>query len=275
MNNSTVARYGVHKQTRSETEIDRAVESIRLIGWAIVDGGYGPAEIARFATSFDRALETNLARHGAETLRRLDENNTIRALLGIDRTFLELALNPTVLAICRRLMGEYIILHQQNGIINPPNAQHYNQAAFHRDLPYQHFVSSHPLAVNALYCVDTFTEQNGGTYVLPASHKSEAFPSDAMVNVLQRQISAKAGSFIFIDSMLFHCGGVNHTERPRRAVSHLYSLPILRPQIELSVELGDDYVNDTAVRRLLGYDVRTPQSVAAFYAARQGKVRGR
>ncbi len=275
MNDASVARYGVHNQTRSETEIDRAVESIRLVGFAVVDGGYGPSEIARFATSFDRALDANLARHGLEFLKRLDENNTMRALLGIDRTFLELAQNSTVLAICRQLMGEYIILHQQNGVINPANAQHYNQAAFHRDLPYQHLVSSHPLAVNALYCVDTFTEQNGGTYVVPASHKSEAFPSDAMVGALQMQISAKAGSFILIDSMLFHCGGVNYTDRPRRAVSHLYSLPILRPQIDLSAELGEDYSDDADVRRLLGYDVRTPQSVAAFYAARQKRVQGK
>lgn len=274
MNDGRVARYGVHNQTRSETEIDRAVESIQLVGFAVVNGGYGPSEITHFATSFDRALESNLARHGLELLKRLDENNTIRALLGIERAFLELAQNPIVLAICRRLMGEYIILHQQNGVINPANAHHYNQAAFHRDLPYQHFVSSRPLAVNALYCVDTFTEQNGGTCVLPASHKSEAFPSDAAVKALQKQISANAGSFIIIDSMLFHCGGVNYTDRPRRAVSHLYSVPILRPQIDLSTELGEEYSDNADVRRLLGYDVRTPPSVAEFYAARQKRMQG-
>ncbi len=151
----------------------------------------------------------------------------------------------------------------------------YNQAAFHRDLPYQHLVSSHPLAVNALYCVDTFTEQNGGTYVVPASHKSEAFPSDATVGALQMQISAKAGSFILIDSMLFHRGGANTTARGWRAVNQAYSIPFIRQQIDLPSTLGEDYSDDADVRRLLGYDVRTPQSVAAFYAARQKRAQGK
>lgn len=190
----------------------------------------------------------------------------------MDRTFLDLALNPTVLSVCRRLMGDYIILHQQNAVINPPSAQHYGQAAFHRDLPYQHFVSSRPLAINALYCIDNFTSENGGTFVLPASHKSEPFPSDAAVKVLQTQISAEAGSFIMIDSMLYHCGGVNRTDNSRRAVSYLYSIPILRPQIDLPAVLGDGYTSDPDTRRLLGYDIQMPQDIAAFYAARRAKT---
>src|SRR5262249_26064982 len=158
------------------------------------------------------------------------EHNTIRAPLAIDKLFLTLALNPNILTICRRLIADYIVLNQQNGIINPPHGQSYNQGAFHRDLPYQHFVSSHPLAINALFCLDEFTEDNGATYVVPASHKQEAFPSDATVAASQVQICAAAGSFIVLDCMVYHRGGVNRTGRPRRAMNHVYSVPIMRPQ---------------------------------------------
>jgi ectoine hydroxylase-related dioxygenase (phytanoyl-CoA dioxygenase family) len=267
-------RYGVHKQSRGDTAIDVAVESVQLIGYAVVEGGYTAADMARLTVAFDDALKANLEHYGIEDLRRIDEHNTVRALLGADRAFLELVLNRTVLARCRRLMGDYIILNQQNGIVNPPNGQRYNQDAYHRDLPYQHFVSSHPLMVNALFCLDPFTAQNGATYVVPASHKVEAFPSDATTRVHQRQIVVPAGSFIVMDSMVFHRGGLNTTDQPRRAINQAYSIPYIRPQIDLPAMLGDGYTSDPDSRRLLGYGLRTPQDVAAYYAARTVKASG-
>ncbi|HEV7407068.1 MAG TPA: phytanoyl-CoA dioxygenase family protein [Bradyrhizobium sp.] len=271
-----VPRYGVHTQIHSETAVDQAVEAIRLVGFAVVNGGYSADELQKFASAFDRTIASTQARYGGrDALAKIDEHNTIRAPLASDRLFLDLALNANVLAICRRMVGGYVILNQQNGIVNPPNAQHYNQAAFHRDLPYQHFVSSRPLAINALFCLDPFTMDNGATRVVPASHKDEAFPSDATVNALQVAVTAEAGCFIMLDAMLFHSGGVNRTGTARRAVNHLYSIPLIRQQIDLPGFLGADYVSDPDTRRLLGYEVRTPPDVAAFYAAQSAKKSGK
>jgi ectoine hydroxylase-related dioxygenase (phytanoyl-CoA dioxygenase family) len=267
-----IARYGVHRQTTSDSIIDQAVEAIGLLGFAVVESNYGPDDLAKLSSVFDRVLAaTHQSNGGREELARIDEHNTIRAPLASDPMFLELALDPTVVAICRRLMGDYIVLNQQNGIVNPPNAQQYNQGAYHRDLPYQHFVSSHPLMVNAVFCLDTFTTENGATYVVPASHKIESFPSDAVIRSYQQQISAPEGSFIIMDSMLFHSGGVNRTNRARRAVNQNYSIPFIRQQIDLPAMLGSNYTSDADVRRLLGYDVQTPTSVAAYYDIRRVK----
>jgi len=89
------------------------------------------------------------------------------------------------------------VLNQQNGVINPPHSERYNQGAWHRDLPYQHFVSSRPLAINALFCLDQFTIENGATKVLPASHRQEAFPSDDFVQSQATPVTAPAGSLSF------------------------------------------------------------------------------
>src|SRR5437588_207301 len=139
----TPARYGVTEQTVSGTDVERACEQIRHLGYGIIDGG-------------------------GEQLKAIDEHNTIRLPLAKEPMFLELATNSKVLEICSRLISGYTILNQQNGIINPPGAARYNQGAWHRDLPYQHFVSSRPLAINALFCLDAFTIENGATRVLPA-----------------------------------------------------------------------------------------------------------
>ena len=172
-----------------------------------------------------------------------------------------------------RLISGYAVLNQQNGIINPPNGKQYNQGAWHRDLPYQHFVSSRPLAINALFCLDPFTIENGATMVLPASHRQKAFTSDLLVKTQALPVAAPAGSFIVLDCMVFHSGGVNTTAAPRRAVNHVYTIPLIRQQIDMPSALGDEFTADSNLRRLLGYNVRQPRSVAEYLAGRQGVLK--
>ena len=107
--------------------------------------------------------------------------------------------------------------------------------------------------------------------MLPASHKSEPFPSDAAVGALQQQVSAPAGSFIILDCMLFHSGGVNRTGTARRAVNHVYSIPFIRQQIDLPKLLGKDFTDDPGTRRILGFEVQSPEDVAGYYALRNAK----
>jgi ectoine hydroxylase-related dioxygenase (phytanoyl-CoA dioxygenase family) len=263
----------VHHQSSAAHAWDEAAEKIRLVGYSVLDGGYTAHQMEAFSTAFERARGVLLERHGGfDALRAIDEHNTVRVPLALDHLFLELALNDAVVGVCRRLMGQYIVLNQQNGIINPPHGERYNQGAYHRDLPFQHFVSSRPLAVNALFCLDEFTLANGATYVVPASHKEEAFPSDPVVNATQIQLSAPRGSYILLDALLYHRGGRNRTDTERRAVNHLYSIPIIRPQIDLPAVLGPDYTTDQDLRQLLGYDLLVPGSIEAFYATRRKQL---
>jgi ectoine hydroxylase-related dioxygenase (phytanoyl-CoA dioxygenase family) len=263
------ARYGVREQGTATTPIDAAVEAIALSGYAVVDGGYAAEEVEAFAEAFDRARRAMEERHGRAALEALHEQHDIRLPLLYERRFVQLATNATVLAIARRLLGEYIVLNQQNGVINPAGAADYSQARYHRDLPYQHFVSSRPLAVSALYCIDPFTVENGATSVIPASHKQEAFPSDAVVEALRVQLPALAGRFLVFDSMVFHAATPNLTARDRRGVNHVYTIPLIRPPIDIAGALGDSFTDDHDLRRLLGYEVRVPADLAAYYEQRR------
>lgn len=265
-------RYGVIEQTSSDNDIDYACETIQRLGYGIIDGGYTPHWLVNLSGAFDRVRQAYDAEHGGrDALRAVDEHNSIRFPLAYDSMFVELATNARILEICRRLIPGYVVLNQQNGVINPPRSEQYNQGAWHRDLPYQHFVSSRPLAINALFCLDQFTSENGATKVLPASHCQEAFPSDRFVGAEAVAVTAPAGSFIVLDCMTFHTGGVNSTERPRRAVNNVYSIPILRQQIDIPRALGDGFTADAELRKLLGYDVRTPNSVGDYLNGRVAK----
>jgi ectoine hydroxylase-related dioxygenase (phytanoyl-CoA dioxygenase family) len=271
MVSSMIRTYGVKERTQEPDEtVGPAVESLRLLGYAVVDGRYSETELSVLSGAFDAAYQAQLAQHGGRNaLKVIDEHNTIRAPLAIDPAFLKPASNSRILKICETLLGDRFILNQQNGIVNPPNSASYNQGTYHRDLPYQHFVTSRPLALNALFCLDTFSLENGATKVIPGSHKQEPFPSDSAARALEGQIVAPAGSFIVLDGMLFHSGGVNRTAVPRRAINHVYTLPFIKQQIDLPALLGGKYRDEAVLERLLDYGNDPPKSVAAFYERRR------
>lgn len=213
--------------------MDVAVEQVKTLGYAVLDAGYSASELGSISEEFNRTRLRYVDTHGEAELRSVNEFHTIRSPLthGGD-VFLRLVFNPNLLTALGKLIAGKFILNQQNGVINPPK-ETYSQASWHRDLPYQHFLSTSPLAINALFCVDDFTIANGATFVLPASHKTEAFPSPGYVQRNAVQVEAKAGSFILLDCMMFHAGGFNTTGSERRAVNHLYNIPFFKQQIAI------------------------------------------
>lgn len=269
----SISSYGVSERGIGATDAERHAERIRLVGYSVVPGGYAPAEVLDVAARLDALLERQRREAGgADRLSEIGEQDTVRCCLGYDDRFLAVATHPLVLDICRSLLGDYLLLTQQNGVINPPGGEH-TQRAYHRDLPYQHFVSSRPLAVSALLCVDAFTVENGATVVLPASHRMETFPSEQTARDLALPLEAPAGSYLVFDSMVFHRAGFNASAHPRRAVNHVYALPFVAQQISMPDVLGGRHADDPALARLLGYETGPAPSLEAWWARRRARSR--
>ena len=263
--------YGVLKRDLVEDDVDEIVEQVRSQGYAVLDSGLGADALRSLSKTFERTRERYIEAYGETRLKAADEYWTIRAPLTLGGSeFLALALNERLLSVVKRLIPGKFILNQQNGVINPPG-QTYNQSAWHRDLPYQHFISSAPIAVNALFCVDEFTMQNGATFVLPASHKVEAFPSANYVTRNALQLEVSAGSFILLDCMLFHAGGFNRTASPRCAVNQLYTIPFFKQQINIPSNLKNSENLSSEVKDILGFNHPEPETIADYIARRRRK----
>lgn len=259
--------YGVLEQRTVNDDIDAAVEEITSLGFSVITSGYSEGQIEAFKRIFDQTHQKYLYLYSGYSLEEIDEHNGIRLPLALEPAFLDLAANERVLQLVENLIRNKFVLNQQNGVINPASEK-YNQGSWHRDLPYQHFVSSRPLAINALYCVDDFTVDNGATFVIPASHKHESFPSDGYIAAHARQIAAPAGSFIVLDCMTFHRGGENRTSVARRGVNHVYTTAFIKQQIDIPATLGSK-LSRPELSDFLGYRYRMPKTVAEFLAARR------
>ncbi len=253
--------YGIKEVATAASELDWSAEEIAVKGFTVVEGVLDQTQLGEARRRVDAVYERQaLEVGGADNLKRINDELVARCLLAYDDFFLPLATNAKIMALLNKLLGDYFTLLQQNGILNLPGRDHY-QTSWHRDLIYQHFVPSRPIAVSALFCLDDFSAATGGTYVLPASHKLEKFPSKDYVQKHEEAINAPAGAAIVFDSMLFHRGGVNSSSQPRRGLNHLYSLPFIKQQIDLPGILKGKYADDEFLSKFLGYESRPTESV--------------
>jgi len=266
--------YGVKKQHQVESDLDRHLEELSIVGFTILENVLKKERLVAVREKLDRIYEKQESDYGAEELRAISELNLVRCPLVYDDFFLQLITEERILEVVKANLGSFFVLHLQNGIISLPDQEHH-QSLWHRDLPYQDFEISKPLAVNALYCVEDFSPETGGTVVLPFSHRLEKMPSESFISNHQKTVRAEAGSVIMFDSMLYHRAGYNSSQETRRAINHVYAAGILKQQINIPKMLGDRFGDDPFLRMLLGYESQTPDSVDEYRVQRHKKMKSR
>jgi hypothetical protein len=262
-----VSSYGVVIAREEGDELDTKAEELTRLGYTLLESGLAADDIEELRARLGDVYSHQAEALDAVSLEESDDADVARCLLAYERCFLDLAANPALIGFCRRVFGESFVLLQQNGVINRPSRAHY-QLRWHRDLPFQHWVASKPIAIAALFCLDEFSETTGGTYALPASHRHEEFPSDAFVRRHEEVMAAPPGTFIVMDAMMFHRAGQNSSGTPRRGVNHLIGLPFLSQQIDLPRMLEGAHADDPFLSRYLGYRWAPAPSVEGWRSAR-------
>lgn len=264
--------YGINKQSLLFSKTEIHLEEIRLKGYTVVENVLKSFELEESRNRLDQLNQIQKNEFSLEALHKINELNMVRCPFLYDEYFLHIATNGTVNELVKRILGDYYILHLQNGIINMPNEEHH-QSSWHRDLPYQNFEISTPLALSALFCLDDFSLESGGTIVLPFSHKMQIVPSETFIEKNKEQSICKAGSVILFDSMLLHKAGNNSSNKIRRAINNMYVQPILKQQIDFPKALKGKYANDPYLFKFLGYDSSVAESVIEWRQKRLNKIR--
>lgn len=268
MNNSS---YGFNATENLSSE-DKLLEEFYLRGYVCIEGFLNIQQIESLKKDVHTICKAQESEFGVDNITRINELNMARALLCYSDNYLKLAAMPEALRIVKKILGSYVVLHLQNGIINPPKIGHH-QNAWHRDLPYQNWTSSEPLACNAYYCLDDFTNENGPTMFLPHSHLFAQAPSAEYMDKYGQAVTTKAGSLIIFNSMLFHKAGNNTSTAARIGINHVYTKAIIRQQIDLPRALQGKYADDPELSVLLGYDSQSAETVSSFRERRLDKLK--
>lgn len=270
MASEEVATYGVTKRKVVADELDSKIEEIDRLGFTVLQSSFSDEMVDSLRNKLDAVYQNQVDDEGANALIKSNDVNIARCPLASDEVFIGVATHPLLMELCHRIFGDNYVLLQQNGIINIPEKDQY-QKRWHRDLPYQHFVmeGSAKIAINALFCLDPFSIETGGTWVLPGSQKFGEFPSDNFVKNNEFPVDVPAGSILVMDAMCFHRSGHNTSKIIRRGVNHLIGLPMLVPQFDLPKLLPERLESDPFLNKYFGWRWNPKPDITSWRKIRQ------
>jgi ectoine hydroxylase-related dioxygenase (phytanoyl-CoA dioxygenase family) len=230
---------------RTAASVDDVVAALERDGWALVENVLDTEAVAAAGADLARILETT-------PLGRDDfEGRKNRRVYTLDAA----ATHPLVLGALDRLLGHYQ-LSAPTGIEIGAGADaqplHPDDAIYPLARPHDEIV------VNAMWPLCDFTADNGGTVLVPGSHRwTTEIPGPDAETIT---VEMPAGSLLLYLGSLWHGGGANHTDEPRLGVVVHYAASWLRPVENhvLVVPPAQARGLPERLQELLGYNVRPP-----------------
>ncbi|MBA3828693.1 MAG: hypothetical protein H0X33_07135 [Taibaiella sp.] len=134
--------FGITNQiTIRDNNVDKYVEELSILGYCIIENVLSQDELNIAKVKLDDVYTVQTNECSINELESINELYLARLPFVYDAYFLNLITNDVLLDVVKKVLGSYFILHLQNGIINMPQQTHH-QNSWHRDLPYQDFISS-------------------------------------------------------------------------------------------------------------------------------------
>jgi ectoine hydroxylase-related dioxygenase (phytanoyl-CoA dioxygenase family) len=236
--------------------VDDVVASLGEVGYAVVRELADSDTIDRVNTDFDPYLggvKLGATEFAGFKTRRINNLIAKSAACG------ELALNSLVMSVCDRVLLPYCAryhLHVTAVIELQPGEK---AQGLHRDgsiYPVQ--FPSIPMTLATIWALSDFTAENGGTNVVPGSHRWSQErghrPDEVISTVMPR------GSVLIYTSNFLHGSGENRSNGIRRGMALHYNLGWLRQEENQYLSLPPPVAKKLPpeLQRLVGYDFGGP-----------------
>jgi ectoine hydroxylase-related dioxygenase (phytanoyl-CoA dioxygenase family) len=181
--------------------------------------------------------------------------NFLAGVINHEQAFAPFLADERLMAIAGSLLGDHVRISFTSAIINPPGSP---RGGWHADWPFNQNSAGHVRApypdavmhVTTLWMLSRFSGDNGGTLVLPGSHRYPTNPtaggSDPNAPLPgEMHLSGPAGSVCIMDSRLWHATSPNRSSEPRVALAVRYApwwlnLEVLRPGSEERKRMVDE-----------------------------------
>ncbi len=167
----------------------------------------------------------------------------------------DLVMHPTVTGAVGRVLGHATAfqLHLTQVIsIEPGQAAQY----VHRDqwaFDFFSFPAGYEVTCNTIWAMTDFTEENGGTRLIPGSHRY-----DDKLRFTEADTEAAEmhkGSVLMYTGALYHGGGPNRSDAPRHGVNITYCVGWLRQEENQYLSVPGDVARELPndLLRMIGY----------------------
>jgi len=232
-------------------------ELVRLTG-EIDERGYSVAENVipdelreSLVERIDRAMH-DLAIPFGENAFLGHHSRRIFNLLARDPLFETPPVFPRTLPVVERILDDECLLSSLTAIeMNPGQARQ----PLHSDDGSYGFARPSPTYIAvAIWALTDFNAENGGTHVVPGSHRRDRRPrrGDDPETI---QIEMSAGSVLFYSGSLWHGGGENRSDTRRMGIVNNYCAGFLRQEECQLLAIPRERVAgfEPRLRRLVGY----------------------
>lgn len=235
---------------------DEIVESLDEHGYAIIRELADPDIVAQLNADFDPHVDavelgrTDFAGHRTKRINNLIAKSTACQ---------ELAVHPTVLGVCDRVLLPNCARYHLHVTVLVDLQPGEAAQELHRDGGiYPIRFPSVPLTLATMWACNDFTAENGGTQLAPGSHRwaHERTPRpDEVINA-----EMPAGSVLLYTSNFIHGSGDNRSDGHRRGMALHYNLGWLRQEENQYLSIPPDKAGDipNEVLKLIGYDFGGP-----------------
>lgn len=237
----------------SPDELERRAAEIDAQGYTVLEDVIDPQLVSALLETIDRLLAELDIPFGENTFLG-ERTRRIFNLLPRDPVFAQVPLHPTVLPLIDLVLGGQCLLSSLTAI--EMNAGQRPQP-FHADdgsitLPRPHIA----LECIAIWALTDFTNANGGTRIVPGSHKWDRAPVPGEQPDYVT-IEMSAGSAVVYHGSLWHGGGANDTAERRMGIVVNHCAGFMRQEENQLLAIPRDVAREfpRRLQELIGYGV--------------------
>lgn len=244
---------------------EQAKGDLALWGYCIIQDALSASEVG----SLRERMIQQAAGEDASGVGFHDSGNNQRIwmLVNKGRVFRELVEHPLAVEMMTDLLGPDFLLSSLTANIARPGGR---PMYLHTDQGYVEFWTPRPVVANIAWMLDDFTDENGGTRLLPGSH----IMTDWRAERSRPTIAAEgpAGAALVFDGRLIHGTGANRTaDQHRHAILSYYCRPFMRQQENFAFGLAPSLRTEDQEPLLRRLGFHTQRGLGRIEAPREGQ----
>lgn len=237
--------------TISPLDVEKLAAAIEEQGYAIAENAIPTSLVEALTETIDRLL-VDLGVPFGDNAFLGHHTRRIFNLLARDPLFRSVPSHPRTLPVIERVLDRECLLSSLTAAEMNPGQ---DAQALHCDDASHRLPRPGPASIAvAIWALTDFTEENGGTRVVPGSHRFDRPPrrGDAPESIA---VEMPAGSVVFYNASLWHGGGANRSSARRLAIVSNYCAGYLRQEECQLLALPREQVAEfePRLRRLVGY----------------------
>ncbi|MBI3591581.1 MAG: phytanoyl-CoA dioxygenase family protein [Candidatus Melainabacteria bacterium] len=249
-------------------ELEKKIYEIEVFGFTIVENAISKKEAVSLKRHLKTALELDMKKYDERPQKK---EHHIVDLTSSAPIFLDLLDNDIMHEIFSRFLSDTCILYTYSSTILRPN-ETIDVHAIHIDTP--RLIPNYYYAMQMTLALDDFTIENGATYYLPGSHKSELTPCEDIFNRYAVPTVRKAGDALFWNPRTYHRAGINSTDETRFAVSTYAVRSFMKQRFDFPRVVPKENLKGVSerVKRFLGFNTRVPASIDEYYVSPENRL---